>query len=80
MLVVTPRLRFDEIMEDCHIPIGGCAKFSVVTSGSPAPQVTWSLNDQIFGAGDENVKIDNEKNGKASLTLINWATQGRVRP
>ena len=70
--------RFDEIMEDCHIPIGGTAKFSVVTSGSPPPEVTWSLNDQIFRVSDENVQIENETNGKSSLTLINWAQQGTV--
>ena len=69
---------FEEIMEDCQIPIGGNAKFSVFIKASPKPNVKWTLNDRIFQQGDNNVQIDSTVDGFHSLSLSNWATQGTV--
>ena len=37
---------FEEIMEDCQIPIGGNAAFQVQVKSFPAAQVCWKLNNK----------------------------------
>lgn len=69
---------FEEIMEDCQIPIGGNAKFSVNINASPKPSVRWTLNDRTFLNTDKHVKLESTSDGLHTLSLTNWATQGTV--
>lgn len=69
---------FEEIMEDCQIPIGGNALFSVQVKGTPPPKIEWKLNNRRISNADKGVDIQELDDGVHQISFKNWAAQGTI--